>query len=134
GRRSAHDAPASRWARSAPRGVGAIRRALAAVGLALAALVVVLVGRAAASPAASSPRRRATRSRSTAPPRRPASRPRSDARHYTRLTANVLRFNPTPETAAAPPRQHGMDERIGLGEYARSVRFYGQLVRNATRR
>jgi carboxypeptidase PM20D1 len=55
----------------------------------------------------------------------------TDARHYAGLTATVLRFAPGFETAGSPPRAHGTDERIGLGEHAQAVRFYAQLLRSA---
>jgi carboxypeptidase PM20D1 len=57
----------------------------------------------------------------------------TDARHYARLTPTVLRFAPGLETAASPPRAHGTDERVGVGEHAQAVRFYAQLIRNAAR-
>ena len=55
----------------------------------------------------------------------------TDARHYAGLTATVLRFAPGLETAGSPPRAHGTDERVGLGEHAQAVRFYAQLLRAA---
>jgi carboxypeptidase PM20D1 len=57
----------------------------------------------------------------------------TDARHYAGLTPNVLRFAPGLETADSPPRAHGTDERVGVGEHAQAIRFYAQLVRNAAR-
>jgi carboxypeptidase PM20D1 len=57
----------------------------------------------------------------------------TDARHYVGLTPTVLRFAPGLETASSPPRAHGTDERVGIGEHAQAVRFYAQLIRNSTR-
>jgi carboxypeptidase PM20D1 len=57
----------------------------------------------------------------------------SDARHYVGLTPTVLRFAPGLETAGSPPRAHGTDERVGIGEHAQAVRFYAQLIRNSAR-
>jgi carboxypeptidase PM20D1 len=55
----------------------------------------------------------------------------TDARHYVGLTPTVLRFAPGLETAESPPRAHGTDERVGIGEHAQAVRFYAQLIRNS---
>jgi carboxypeptidase PM20D1 len=55
----------------------------------------------------------------------------TDARHYAGLSATVLRFAPGLETAGSPPRAHGTDERVGVGEHAQAVRFYAQLIRSA---
>ena len=55
----------------------------------------------------------------------------TDARHYAELTQTVLRFAPGLETAGSPPRAHGTDERVGVGEHAQAVRFYAQLLRVA---
>ncbi len=57
----------------------------------------------------------------------------TDARHYAGLTPTVLRFAPGLESAASPPRAHGTDERMGVGEHARAVVFYAQLIRNSAR-
>ncbi|MGH7628748.1 MAG: M20 family peptidase [Gemmatimonadales bacterium] len=57
----------------------------------------------------------------------------TDARHYAGLTPTVLRFAPGLETAASPPRAHGTDERVAIGEHARAVGFYAQLIRNSAR-
>lgn len=58
----------------------------------------------------------------------------TDSRHYRRLTPNIYRFLPIavgPEDAA---RYHGVDERIAIADYERCVRFYAQLIRNASDR
>lgn len=55
----------------------------------------------------------------------------TDARHYVGITSTLLRFAPGLETAGSPPRAHGTDERVGIGEHAQAVRFYAQLIRNS---
>jgi carboxypeptidase PM20D1 len=54
----------------------------------------------------------------------------TDARHYEGLTANVYRFLPVRLLPADLERIHGIDERIALKDYARAIRFYGDLIRN----
>jgi carboxypeptidase PM20D1 len=53
----------------------------------------------------------------------------TDARHYTGLTPNVYRFAPLPLTQVDLDRFHGVDERIGLADYLRAVRWYAQAIR-----
>ncbi|HET8622212.1 MAG TPA: M20/M25/M40 family metallo-hydrolase [Gemmatimonadales bacterium] len=57
----------------------------------------------------------------------------TDARHYAGLTSTMLRFAPGFETDTTPPRAHGTDERVGVGEHAQAIRFYAQLIRDAAR-
>lgn len=55
----------------------------------------------------------------------------TDARHYERLSEHVYRFSPVrfgPEDLA---RVHGVDERIGVDDYARAIAFYAELMRRA---
>lgn len=57
----------------------------------------------------------------------------TDARHYARLSPCVYRFMPirvSPESINLP---HGTNERLPVKDYANSVRFYIQLIRNAQR-
>ncbi|MGH7568958.1 MAG: M20 family peptidase [Gemmatimonadales bacterium] len=56
----------------------------------------------------------------------------TDARHFTRLTSNVYRFGAIRLGPSDLKRAHGTDERVGLGSYATMVRFYVQLLRNAS--
>jgi carboxypeptidase PM20D1 len=55
----------------------------------------------------------------------------TDARHYQALSPNVYRFMPVLVGREDLARFHGKDERISLEDYARCVRFYRQLFRNA---
>jgi carboxypeptidase PM20D1 len=52
----------------------------------------------------------------------------TDARHYAGLSRNVFRFLPLRLTSRDLGRIHGIDERIGAGEYDAAIRFYRQLV------
>ena len=54
----------------------------------------------------------------------------TDARHYAAVAEDVYRFAALELGAADRSRIHGPDERIGLGDYARMVAFYAQLLRN----
>lgn len=54
----------------------------------------------------------------------------TDARHYTQLTTNVYRFLPIRLEPDDVRRFHGIDERLGIADYANVVRFYIQLLRN----
>ena len=53
----------------------------------------------------------------------------TDARHYQGLTRNVYRFLPIRLGPDDLKRIHGSDERIGLKNYAETVRFYHHLIR-----
>jgi carboxypeptidase PM20D1 len=55
----------------------------------------------------------------------------TDSRHYASLTAEVYRFLPFRMRPEDIRRPHGIDERISVEDYARAVRFYAQLIRNA---
>jgi carboxypeptidase PM20D1 len=57
----------------------------------------------------------------------------TDARHYAGLTPNIYRFSPVTLAAADLARVHGTDERIAVPDYARAIRFYGQLMLNVAR-
>jgi carboxypeptidase PM20D1 len=57
----------------------------------------------------------------------------TDGRHYTAITRNVYRFGPGRLGPLDLERLHGSNERIGVADYAAAVRFYAQLLRNATR-
>jgi carboxypeptidase PM20D1 len=52
----------------------------------------------------------------------------TDARYYAGLSRNVFRFLPLRLMPADLARMHGVDERIGLGEYASAIRIYRRLV------
>jgi carboxypeptidase PM20D1 len=57
----------------------------------------------------------------------------TDARHYGALSRSVFRFLPVRLQAPDLPRMHGIDERIAIPDYERAIRFYRQLIRNASR-
>ena len=57
----------------------------------------------------------------------------TDARHYASLTPNVFRFIPVHLVAEDLERLHGVDERIGVGDYVQAVRVYGQIIRGLSR-
>jgi carboxypeptidase PM20D1 len=56
----------------------------------------------------------------------------SDSRHFTGLTNNIYRFSPVRVTPQDLPRLHGTNERIATANLAELVRFYHQLIRNAS--
>ena len=56
----------------------------------------------------------------------------TDARHFTALTKCIYCFVPIPFRQEDLARLHGVDERIAVEDYARSVQFYIQYIRNAT--
>ena len=55
----------------------------------------------------------------------------TDSRHYATLSKNIFRFFPMTLRPGDTERYHGIDERIGVEDYVRSVRFYVQLIRNS---
>ncbi len=57
----------------------------------------------------------------------------TDARHYAGLTPNIYRFSPLTLAAADLARVHGTNERIAVADYARAIRFYGQVMLNVAR-
>ncbi len=52
----------------------------------------------------------------------------TDSRHYAALTAQVYRFTPMILGPDDLPRVHGIDERLSIEVYARSIRFYARLL------
>lgn len=54
----------------------------------------------------------------------------TDARNYEGVYATRYNFAPTVLVPADLPTLHGTDERIGIQDYLRMVRFYVQLLRN----
>jgi carboxypeptidase PM20D1 len=56
----------------------------------------------------------------------------TDSRHYALLTSDVYRFSPTLMNSEDIARIHGINERIGIDNFARSIDFYCQLIHNAT--
>ena len=56
----------------------------------------------------------------------------SDGRHYQGLTSAVYRFSPQTLTPSDRLRFHGIDERVSIDGYRNAIRFYAQLIRNAS--
>lgn len=52
----------------------------------------------------------------------------TDTRHYAPLTRQLLRFQPITVAPGDVARFHGIDERIGVAEYARGVKFWWRLL------
>jgi carboxypeptidase PM20D1 len=57
----------------------------------------------------------------------------TDARHYAALTPNLYRVGAVLMRPDDLKRIHGSNERIGIAEYARTVRFYLNLLRGLDR-
>ncbi|MEZ4992599.1 MAG: M20 family peptidase [Saprospiraceae bacterium] len=57
----------------------------------------------------------------------------TDSRHYQIVSDQIYRFQPLYLTQADLKRLHGIDERISVGNYEQAIRFYRQLISNATR-
>ena len=55
----------------------------------------------------------------------------TDSRHYEGVSAEVYRFTPVTVGPDDVARIHGVDERIPVAGYARSIRFYHRLLVNA---
>lgn len=57
----------------------------------------------------------------------------TDVRHYASLTPNVYRFLPVHLASGDLERIHGIDERLGVGDYLNAVRVYAQIIRGLSR-
>jgi carboxypeptidase PM20D1 len=57
---------------------------------------------------------------------------RTDSRYYMGLSDAVYRFSPQRVAPGEASQFHGTNERIPLSNLAESVRFYAQLIRNAS--
>lgn len=56
----------------------------------------------------------------------------TDARHFTGLSDDVYGFTPFRADAEALARAHGSNERVAVADVEAMVRFYVQLIRNAS--
>ncbi len=56
----------------------------------------------------------------------------TDARHYSAVSQNVYRFLPVRFHAGDLTRMHGLNERVRVDDYADAIRFYRQLILNAS--
>jgi carboxypeptidase PM20D1 len=54
----------------------------------------------------------------------------TDSKHYVPLSEAVYRFRPFPMAPDDLARFHGVDERIGVEDYARFITFYAEVLRN----
>ncbi len=54
----------------------------------------------------------------------------TDAKHWGAHSDRVFRFLPVPLGESDRARIHGVNERVGLGDYATSVGFFARLIRN----
>ena len=55
----------------------------------------------------------------------------TDCKHYTHLTKQIYRFNPTVMLPTDLPRYHGIDERISIETYEKVLNFFYHLMKNA---
>ena len=55
----------------------------------------------------------------------------TDSKHYSELTKDTYRFAPLLTTPEDVARFHGTNERVGIDNFAKSIEFYAQLIRNA---
>ena len=55
----------------------------------------------------------------------------TDAKHFAALSNNVYRFAPLRLRPEDMSRLHGLNERVSVRDYATSVRFYYQLIKNS---
>jgi carboxypeptidase PM20D1 len=55
----------------------------------------------------------------------------TDSKHYASLSKDAYRFAPILMNAEDVARLHSTNERIGVDNFARSIEFYCQLIRNA---
>ena len=55
----------------------------------------------------------------------------TDSKHYNALSKDIYRFAPLLTQPEDLARFHGTNERIGVENFARSIDFYCQLIRNA---
>ncbi len=52
----------------------------------------------------------------------------TDARHFTKLSKHIFRFTPIPITRQDLPRIHGLNERVSIEGFRKSVDFYVTLL------
>ncbi len=55
----------------------------------------------------------------------------TDSKHYAALTNDIYRFAPLLMNPGDVSRFHGTNERVGIDNFAKSIDFYAQLMRNA---
>jgi carboxypeptidase PM20D1 len=57
----------------------------------------------------------------------------TDAKHWATHSDRVFRFLAVPLRAGDLQRIHGMDERVGIGDFALGVEFFVRLLRGTDR-
>lgn len=58
----------------------------------------------------------------------------TDSRHFAPISDAIYKFSPVRATSDDLPRFHGTNERISVKNYAEMIRFYHQLLQNASRK
>lgn len=53
----------------------------------------------------------------------------TDSRHYSSLSKNILRFIPVTVNNESKEQIHGINERISINEYRKSILFYSELIK-----
>ena len=56
----------------------------------------------------------------------------TDSRHYSSLSKNILRFIPVTVTNESKEQVHGINERISINEYNKSILFYMGLIKRVS--
>jgi carboxypeptidase PM20D1 len=57
----------------------------------------------------------------------------TDTRHYEALTESIFRFIPMVMKPEDTRRVHGVDERLGVENYGRIIKYYAGVMEEATR-
>jgi carboxypeptidase PM20D1 len=58
--------------------------------------------------------------------------PATDSRHYANLARDIYRFRPIVVSNDDLARFHGVNERIAISDYKRSIQFYERLIANSS--
>lgn len=58
----------------------------------------------------------------------------TDSRHYSSLSKNIFRFIPVTLNNESKEQIHGINERIGIEEYRKSITFYTALIKKSNAR
>lgn len=58
----------------------------------------------------------------------------TDSRHYSSLSKNVFRFIPVTVNNESKEQIHGINERISITEYIKSILFYTELIKKTNTR
>jgi carboxypeptidase PM20D1 len=53
----------------------------------------------------------------------------TDSRHYSSLSKNIFRFIPVTVDGESKEQIHGINERISINEYLKSILFYSELIK-----